>query len=79
MIDSILNRMCEISGMCFSLAAALLTSNSPALSWTEVGSQMVFAFITGIVGGIAGLIVKLVWNKAGVKEVTKKKKKSKQA
>lgn len=56
--------MCEISGMCFSIVAALLTNNSHQLSWGEVGSQVVFALITGVVGGFAGLIVKLIWNKA---------------
>lgn len=63
MIDTILNRICEISGMCFSILASLLTNGSPALSWEEAGSQMMFAFTTGIVGGVVGLIVKLIWNK----------------
>lgn len=56
--------MCEISGMCFSIVATLLTNNSHQLSWGEVGHQVVFALITGVVGGFAGLIVKLIWNKA---------------
>lgn len=74
MIDTILSRMCEISGMCFSVLAAFLSNNSHALSWGEVASQVVFAFITGIVGGLAGLIVKLIWNKAQGKGSAKKGK-----
>ncbi|MCE7990450.1 MAG: hypothetical protein HEP71_00665 [Roseivirga sp.] len=74
MIDTILNRMCEISGMCFSILASLLTNSNHTLSSGEVGHQMALAFITGIVGGVAGLIVKLVWNKVGVKGTKKKKK-----
>ena len=63
MLDNIINRMCEISGMCFSVLAGFVAANNQVLSWTEVGSHIVFAFITGIVGGIAGLLVKLIWNK----------------
>lgn len=77
MIDTILNRMCEISGMCFSLLAALLTNSNHSISPGEIGHQMALAFITGIVGGVAGLIVKLIWNKVGVKGAAKKKKKGK--
>ena len=63
MLDNIINRMCEISGMCFSVLAGLVAANNQVLSWTEVGSHVVFAFITGIVGGVAGLLVKLIWKK----------------
>lgn len=62
-MDTILNRMCEISGMSFSILAGLITTNNQLLSWAEVGSHIVFALITGIVGGLAGLMVKLVWKR----------------
>lgn len=63
MTDNILNHMCEISGMFFSILAVFVASNNQVPTWTEVGSHIVFAFITGLVGGLAGLLVKLIWNK----------------
>lgn len=68
MLDNIINRMCEISGMCFSVLAGLITANNQVLSWAEVGNHIVFAFITGMVGGVAGLLVKLIWKKLHPKE-----------
>ena len=74
MLDNIINRMCEISGMCFSVLAGLITANNQVLSWTEVGNQIVFAFITGLVGGLAGLLVKLIWKRLHPKDEEAEKK-----
>ncbi len=68
MLDNIINRMCEISGMCFSVLAGFVAANNQVLSWSEVGNHIVFAFITGIVGGGAGLLVKLIWKKLHPKD-----------
>ena len=74
MLDNIINRMCEISGMFFSVLAGLITANNQVLSWTEVGNQIVFAFITGLVGGLAGLLVKLIWKRLHPKDEEAEKK-----
>lgn len=65
--------MCEISGMCLSILAGFIATNNQVLTWTEVGNSIVFAFITGLVGGIAGLLVKLAWKRFNANDPELKK------